>query len=382
MPLRQLHVPGDRAGPFLVSLSPPARFGRVVTAMVTPFDDDLALDLDGARVLARHLVATGSEGLVVTGTTGEAPTLSDSEKIELWRAVAESVTVPVLAGAGTNDTAHSIRLTREATATGVAGILAVTPYYNRPSQAGLVGHFQAIAASTELPVLLYDIPSRTGRRISPTTLLELARTTGNVVGVKDAAGDVAATAALVAAVEQGGIGFEVYSGDDALTLALLAVGAVGVVSVVAHWAGRELQEMIECFTSGRVHEARQINAALIASYDFFSSEESPSPLPTKAMLRLLRMPAGRCRPPLDPDGAGLAERAAAVLAALRGTADARPPNPMRDDGPPSSQLGTPVVSTDESLFEPAGTSRDRSPIRSGQPVTTARPGSSERSLCL
>ncbi|HJV08360.1 MAG TPA: 4-hydroxy-tetrahydrodipicolinate synthase, partial [Acidimicrobiales bacterium] len=214
-----------------------ARFGAVITAMVTPFDDEGALDLDVAAQLARWLADHGSDGLVVAGTTGEGSTLTDDEKLDLWRAVAEAVTIPVIANTGSNDTAHSVHLTRQAAGLGVAGVLAVTPYYNRPSQTGLEAHFRAIAAATELPVLLYDIPVRSGRKISHEVMVRLAVDVPNMAGVKDAAADVAATARLIAAVPER---FEVYSGNDDHTLAVVALGGVGVVSVAGHWVGAEM----------------------------------------------------------------------------------------------------------------------------------------------
>jgi len=289
------------------------RFGSVVTAMVTPFDDSGVLDLDGAVVLARWLASHGSDGLVVAGTTGESPVLSISELRELWRAVSEAVTVPVLAGTGTNDTQHSIELTRIAADSGVAGMLVVTPYYSRPPQAGLVDHFTAVAHSTELPVILYDIPVRTGRRIDPDTILRLARDVPNIVGVKDATGDVGGAAHLIAASNES---FELYSGEDALTLPLLAVGAVGVVTVAGNWAGEEMHELVMAFSKGDLGSARAANTALLESYAFESSELFPNPLPAKAACRVLGLPAGQCRPPLGPAPAELEDRARAVLAHL------------------------------------------------------------------
>ena len=200
------------------------RFGTVLTAMVTPFDDDLALDLDGAARLARWLADHGNDGLVVAGTTGEGATLSDDEKLDLWRAVSEAVTIPVVAGTGTNDTRHTVELTSRAEEVGAAGVLVVTPYYNRPSQAGLEAHFRAVAAATELPMVIYDIPIRTGRKIGHDVLVRLSHEVDNVVGVKDAALDVSASARLAAAAAPG---FEIYSGNDDQTLPLLAIGAVG-----------------------------------------------------------------------------------------------------------------------------------------------------------
>ena len=194
------------------------RFGRVVTAMVTPFDDDGVLDLSAAQELARWLASHGSDALVLSGSTGESSVLTDDEKIALWRAVAEAVTIPVIAGSGSNDTAHSIAMTRAATECGVDGVLVVTPYYNRPSQAGISEHFRVVAeAAGDLPVLLYDIPVRSGRRIETATMLRLAREVPNIVGLKDAAGDPPSTAHLAA---QAPAGFEIYCGDDVMTLPL------------------------------------------------------------------------------------------------------------------------------------------------------------------
>ncbi|MDQ3147752.1 MAG: 4-hydroxy-tetrahydrodipicolinate synthase [Actinomycetota bacterium] len=291
-----------------------ARFGEVVTAMVTPFDDDLALDLDAAVALARWLTDHGSDGLVLAGSTGEGTSLSDAEKLDLFRAVAEAVTVPVLAGTGTADTRHSVELTRAAVACGVAGVLVVAPYYSRPSQAGLDLHFRAVAeAAGERPVLLYDIPVRTGRRVARETLLALAREVPNVVGVKDAAGDPHGTARLVDAAPEG---FEVYSGEDGLTLPLLAVGAVGVIGVAANWAPGFQSEVIAAFAKGDVTLARELNARLLPSFAFESSEAAPNPIPAKAALRHLGLRVGQCRPPLGPAPPGLDDQAAEVLSAL------------------------------------------------------------------
>ncbi len=290
------------------------RFGSVLTAMVTPFDAEGALDLDGAATLARWLVEQGNEGLVVAGTTGEAPVLSDSEKADLWRAVSEAVTVPVLGGTGTYDTAHSIELTKTAEACGVDGILAVGPYYNRPSQAGLEAHFRALAGATPLPVMVYDIPVRTGRKISSDTLLRLGREVENIVAVKDAAGDLATSARLIADAPDG---FELYSGDDALTLPLLAVGAVGAVGVATHWTGLQYAAMVSAFRAGDVERARRLNAELLPYYAFQSSDAAPNPVPAKALLRELGLPAGHCRlPHVEPPEAGLAQQARRIIETL------------------------------------------------------------------
>lgn len=288
-------------------------FGRVVTAMVTPFDERGELDLDAAVELAHWLVENGSDGLVLAGTTGESPTMTESEELVLFRSVRDAVSVPILAGTGSNSTVSAVEHTKRASDTGVDGILSVTPYYNRPSQAGLDAHFRAVAAATDLPVVLYDIPGRTGRKIATDTVLTLAREVPNIVGLKDAAGNPAETARLVAAAPDG---FEVYSGDDGFTLPLLAVGAVGVISVASHWVGRQMGEMIEAFGKGDVTTARRINAGLIESYDFETGDDAPNPVPTKTMLSVLGLKVGSCRPPMGPAPDGLAERAREVLKGL------------------------------------------------------------------
>jgi 4-hydroxy-tetrahydrodipicolinate synthase len=287
------------------------RFGSVVTAMVTPFADDGSVDHRAAAELARHLVANGTDGLVVAGTTGEGPVLTDEERIELFRTVIGAVEVPVIASTGTNDTAHSVMLTEEAAACGADGVLVVTPYYNRPSKAGLAAHFRAVAASTDLPVVLYDIPVRSGRRIGPELILQLAREVPTIVAVKDATGDLPAAAVVVAAAPEG---FEVYSGDDALTLPFLSVGGVGVISVASHWAGSVFAEMIECFRAGEVDRAAVLNARLAESYRFESSEEYPNPVPAKAACRALGLAVGQCRLPNAPAPADLDDQARSVIA--------------------------------------------------------------------
>jgi 4-hydroxy-tetrahydrodipicolinate synthase len=290
------------------------RFGRVVTAMVTPFDGVGALDVGAAVGLARWLADHGTDGLVLAGTTGEGPVLSDDERLELWKSVASAVTVPVVAGSTSNDTAHSVDLTRKAEACGVAGILAVTPYYSRPSQAGIEAHFRAVAGATALPVLIYDIPLRTGRKVDHDVLVRLATDVANIVGVKDAAVDVAASARLVAAAPDS---FEVYSGTDDQTLALLAIGAVGVVSVASHWAGPQIAAMIDAFGHGDVIKAREINAGLLESWAFQSMPDAPNPVPAKAMMRAMGLRVGGCRLPNDDGPADLEARAADVLTRLR-----------------------------------------------------------------
>ena len=282
--------------------------------MVTPFSQDNALDVDASVTLAKWLVEQGSEGLVITGTTGEGPAVTDEEDWELWRAIAEAVTVPVIAGTTTNDTAHSIHQTRKAEELGCDGILAVTPYYNRPSQAGIYAHFEAVAASTSLPVVLYDIPIRTGRKIETSTMLQLAHQVPNIVAVKDAAGNPGETAKVIRDAPEG---FEVYSGDDALTLPLLAVGAVGVISVAAHWTAPEQVAMMNAWDSGNASEARRINSLLLDSFDYETGDAAPNPVPTKAMLRTLGLNVGEPRLPMGPTPQGLEDTAREVYARLK-----------------------------------------------------------------
>ena len=273
----------------------PRHFGAVMSAMVTPFDARGRLDLDAARRLARWLVERGNDGLVVAATTGEASTLSDAERCDLVRAVCEAVTVPVLAGTGSNDTAHTVALTRQAKALGAAGVLLVGPYYNRPPQAGIEAHFRAAAAAADLPVMLYDVPLRTGRRVAHEVLLRLFREVPNIVALKDATADPPAAATLIA---EAGEHFDLYSGDDAMTLPLLAVGAVGVVGTSTHWTSPQFAQMTAAFHEGRVQEARAINARLLESFAFINNDESVFPMSIKAMLRSLGQEVGDCRLPL------------------------------------------------------------------------------------
>ncbi len=291
------------------------RFGAVGCAMVTPFDVEGRLDLSAAVDLARWLAAHGNDFLVLAGTTGESPVLSGEEKRDLWQAVAEAVSVPVIAGTSTADTAHSVELTKAAREAGASGILAVTPYYNRPSQAGIEGHIRAIAdAADRLPVLLYDIPVRTGRKVSTDSILRLARDEV-IIGVKDAASNAAESAALVAEAPDG---FELYSGNDGDTLALLAVGAVGTISVESHWAGEMVGDMISAFHKGDVDQARELNARLIPSHRFQSTDVAPNPVPAKAVMRALGHRVGECRPPLGPAPEGLDDAARQLLGDLNG----------------------------------------------------------------
>ena len=289
-----------------------SQWGAVITAMVTPFDDNGALDLDAAAELARWLQDHGNDGLVVAGTTGEAPVLSATEKLDLWRAVSEAVTIPVIAGTGSNNTAETVELTEKAAGTGAAGVLVVGPYYNRPPQSGIEAHFRAVAAATKLPVMIYDVPGRTGRRIAHDVLVRLFSELSNVVAFKDATGDPPAAGRLLVDVPS----LELYSGDEPLTMAFLAEGAIGVVGVATHWCAPETGDMIGAFEKGDVVRAREINARLRESFVFMNSDTCVFSQAAKAMMRTLGLRVGDCRLPLGTAPAGTEERAREVYANL------------------------------------------------------------------
>ena len=286
----------------------PAPFGRVLTAMVTPFTPDGSLDVDGAGRLAEHLVDLGNDGLVVSGTTGESPTTTDDEKETLLRAVVEAVgdRATVVAGVGSNDTAHTLESALVAEKAGAQGLLVVTPYYNRPTQAGLLAHFRAAADATDLPVMLYDIPTRTGTAIATETLLRLAEHP-RIVADKDAKGDLGATQEVLAATD-----LAVYSGDDLLNLPLLAIGACGVVSVTGHLVADRLAEMITAYQAGEVATARAANAHLLPVTRGVMTRMQ-GVMAIKAALRRAGLPSGPVRLPLvDAD----AEQTRVLLADL------------------------------------------------------------------
>src|SRR5215218_2752029 len=272
----------------------PARpFGRVLTAMITPLAEDGSIDLAGAQELAAHLVdRQAHDGLVVFGTTGESPTITDAEQRAVLEVVLDAVgdRATVIAGVGTNDTAHSIEKTRAAERLGVHGLLAVTPYYNKPPQAGLIRHFTAIADSTDLPVMLYDIPPRSAIPIEVETLVRLAEHP-RIVAVKDAKGDLGAVAWTLARTD-----LAYYSGEDMLNLPLLALGAVGVVSVVGHLVGPRLAELIAAVESGDLVKARAVNESLLPIYTGIFRTQGV--ILVKAALRELGLPSGPVRPPL------------------------------------------------------------------------------------
>ncbi len=269
-----------------------APFGRVLTAMVTPFRPDGGVDLDGVQTLATHLVDAGNDGLVVSGTTGESPTTTDAEKDAVLRAVLEAVgdRAHVIAGAGTNDTRHSLELAQAAEKAGAHAVLAVTPYYNKPPQEGLVQHFRAIADAVGLPVVLYDIPHRAGVPIETATLLRLAEHP-RIVAVKDAKADLPGASQVIARSN-----LVYYSGDDVLTLPLLSVGAVGVVGVATHVAAPRIRAMVEAYVAGDVSRARDLHHELLPV--FTGLFRTQGAILTKAALHHLGLPAGPMRLPL------------------------------------------------------------------------------------
>ncbi|HHU52253.1 MAG TPA: 4-hydroxy-tetrahydrodipicolinate synthase [Firmicutes bacterium] len=269
-------------------------FGRLLTAMVTPFTAEGEVDYQGASKLALRLVENGSDGLVIAGTTGESPTLSTEEKIRLFSTVVETVggKATVIAGTGTNDTKKSIELTKEAEKTGVDGIMAVVPYYNKPPQEGLFQHFKAIAETTSLPVMVYNIPGRTGINITPQTMVRLAQI-DNIVALKEAAGDLNQAAEMIKLLPKD---FLVYSGDDSLTLPIMSVGGAGVISVAAHVVGRRLKTMVDDYVQGRISEAAKTHQELLPLFKVLFI--TANPIMVKAALQLLGFEVGSLRLPL------------------------------------------------------------------------------------
>lgn len=276
-----------------------ANFGEVITAMVTPFRADGSLHVDGARKLASYLVDHGSDGLVVAGTTGESPTLSHDEKLTLFETIVTEVAgrAKVIAGTGTNNTAESVTLTREAGDRGVDACLVVTPYYNKPAQNALIEHFTTIADASSVPVIVYDVPPRTSRRIEVETMVRLAEH-DRIVADKDAVGDAGETARLRAALDDDGHDdFEIYSGDDGLLLPQLAAGAVGIISVCAHVIGRQMKQIFAAWGDGKVDEARRIYLSTLPLVNTIMGVTT-SPVPVKAALGMLGLDVGDTRLPL------------------------------------------------------------------------------------
>ncbi|MEN6344797.1 MAG: 4-hydroxy-tetrahydrodipicolinate synthase [Armatimonadia bacterium] len=275
------------------------RLGYLLTAMVTPFDSDLKVDYDRLAALSCRLVDEGSDGLVVGGTTGESPTLSKDEKLQMCRVVREAVgsDVIVAAGTGGNDTAASIELTRAATELGILdAVMLVGPYYNKPPQEGFYQHFKACAAATDLPVILYNVPGRTGKNIEAATVLRLAHEVPNIVAVKEASGDLVQVSRICAGAPDG---FDVYSGADEFTLPMLAVGSVGVISVVSHLVGPDMARMLQAFHTKDTETAWRLHHRLL---DMFEACFLPSgnPACVKYGLEVLGFPVGGCRLPIVP----------------------------------------------------------------------------------
>ena len=287
-------------------ITPP--FGRLLTAMVTPFKDDLSIDWDGVERLAAHLESTGHDGIVVNGTTGEAPTTSDDEKIEIIKRVKSATggRLKIVAGAGNNETSHSMEQAQMAAKAGADGLLVVTPYYNKPPQAGIFAHFTAMADATELPVMLYDIPGRTGVAIETETIVRLAEHP-KIVALKDAKGDLASTSWVI---QRSGI--PVYSGDDILNLMFLSIGAVGFVSVCGQTVGKDLRAMIDHWFRGEIAEVQEIHHRLLPVYA--GTFKTQGAILTKAALTLLGLPGGKVRLPLVD---ATAEQIATLRADLR-----------------------------------------------------------------
>lgn len=273
-------------------------FGRILTAMVTPFGPDGSVNLEAARQLVEWWLEHGSDGLVVTGSTGEAATMTAEEKKALWACVVEQVKgrVPVIAGTGSNNTAASIEATRAADACGVDGFLVVGPYYNKPTQEGYYQHFKAIAACTDKPLILYNVPGRTAANISPATVARVAKDCPNVVAIKEAAGNVAQVAELYRLLPED---FSIYSGDDGLILPFMSVGATGLISVLSNINGEILQELMRAYEEGQVREAAQLNKKMVPLADAMFIETNP--IPVKAAVTLVTgIDAGDPRLPLTP----------------------------------------------------------------------------------
>ncbi|MFW6034869.1 MAG: 4-hydroxy-tetrahydrodipicolinate synthase [Halothermotrichaceae bacterium] len=270
------------------------KFGELLTAMVTPFDENLDVDYEQVKKLANHLVENGSDGLVVLGTTGEVPTLTKEEKLKILETVVAEVgdKATIVAGTGSYSTEASIELSKKAEKIGVDGVMLVTPYYNKPPQSGLYKHFKMIADSTSLPVLLYNVPGRTSRNIEPETVKKLAEV-DNIIAIKEASGDIDQVSTLTRILPDD---FYVYSGDDNLTLPILAVGGQGIVSVAGHLVGNDIKKMVTTFKKGNVEEAAEINKYLGSIFKGIFINTNP--IPVKEGLNMIGINVGEVRPPL------------------------------------------------------------------------------------
>ena len=289
-----------------------AYFGRLLTAMVTPFNEDGSVNCEAAADFAEWLLANGSDGLVVEGSTGEAATMFMDEKIEVLKAVVERVNgrAPVIVGAGTNCTASTIELINAVEACGVDGLLVVGPYYNKPTQEGYYQHFAAVAKSTTLPIIVYNVPGRTGSNIEPKTIARLAAEFPNIVAVKEAAGNVAQTAELFRVLPEN---VTIYSGDDGLILPFMSVGARGVISVLGNIGGQMLQDVMQLYSEGKVAEAAELNKKLVPLANSLFIESNPIPV-KYAVTKVTGINAGAPRLPLTPISEAGKEKLDAVLA--------------------------------------------------------------------
>jgi 4-hydroxy-tetrahydrodipicolinate synthase len=287
------------------------QLGEILTAMVTPFDDRGELDLAEAQRLARWLVDRGNDGLVVAGSTGEGQTLDARERVDLWRAVKEAVgsDAVVVANAGTNSTRESVGAVEQAESAGVDAILAVVPYYNKPTQSGMLAHFAAIAEATPLPVVVYNIPGRTAANMLPETLFELARRHKNLAGVKESSGDLKQIGLILRGRADG---FVVWAGDDHLFLPCLALGADGVVGVASHLCSPEYRRMLDAFRAGQTTDAAELHASLLPLIEALFA--TTSPIPVKWAMRQLGFNVGECRLPLDAMPSAAADRLRPLLA--------------------------------------------------------------------
>lgn len=286
-------------------------FGRLLTAMVTPFNHDGSVNYEGAADFVEWLLANGSDGLVVEGSTGEAATMTTEEKLETLKAVVKRVNkrAPIVVGAGTNCTASTIEMVHAVEKCGVDGVLIVGPYYNKPTQEGYYQHFAAVAKATKLPIIVYNVPGRTGSNIAPATVARLAKDFSNIVAIKEAAGNVAQVAELYRVLPDD---FTIYSGDDGLILPFMSVGASGLISVLSNVNGRILQDLMQAYSEGRVADAAELNKKMVPLADAMFMESNPIPI-KYAVTKVTGIDAGNPRLPLTPLTAASAEKLDAIL---------------------------------------------------------------------
>lgn len=287
-------------------------FGRVLTAMITPFNADYSVNYEAAAEVAKHLVANGNDGLVVAGSTGESATMSAEEKLRLFSTVLDAVgdRATVIAGTGSNDTLASIKMTQDAEKLGVHGAMLVGPYYNKPPQEGFYQHFKMIATETKLPIILYNVPGRTASNILPPTIARLSEIP-NIVAVKEASGSLEQVSEIVRTARPG---FQVYSGDDGLTLPVLSVGGCGVISVAGHVVAARMQEMIAAYFTGDVKKAQSIHIQLMPFFKVIFV--TTNPIPIKAAVNLMGLPGGELRPPMVPPTQSEIEQLKTVMRSL------------------------------------------------------------------